>query len=701
MYLPRDAHLKISLACHLCALLAWVCVVAPSACAQSSPDFSGALGLNVIPNARMDQAGTIRLGASKVGSYEFGTFGTQISDRLYLGVRQSSLKNPDTDQKQLFPGMDLKYRLFRERAMRPEISVGFQSLFGHKRMAAEYLALSKRYEQFDFTAGIGWGRLGTRHNIPNPLLLKSLSSSSRDLDGDNPSGLDDLFRGDAGIFAGIQYDIPTISGLSLKADLSSDGWRAEKATYAKFDAPSAWSIGVSYRPYSWLDVGAAFIGTDQIMTRLSFSPNMATWTIGNSEKPIPVTLLEGRPSVSALHQKSMDHESRKLGLRHIYTQNMSTGADLDLKDYFSTALQIGQGARHLSNISGDLPEQLSFHLSKYGLRGPSLSLNRRDIEMAALTYQGSPEEIWQNTLIDSVWPEGIKRAKEKFKESFGFRIDFKNELSLSEEDSGSIYRAMVVPSFTKRIGTHFITEQSLRINLANNTERIEKYRGISLLPIRSDISRFTRNRILFDRQYLAGFATIAKDVHVAGTVGYLEEMYAGLSGEILYRPFDKPWAIGLEVDSVAKRDPASTWALSMSGEKVLSAFVNGYYEIPGTGATFQASAGRFLAGDIGADFKLSNELDNGVILGGTFRVSNRKDDDIYGGKTNLYAGISVSAPLGELSFLPNGSRASLDIKPLGRDTAQRLDHPAPLYQVTEPLYYRSITRHWSELTGQP
>ena len=443
------------------------------------------------------------------------------------------------------------------------------------------------------------------------------------------------------------------------------------------------------------------IGTNQLMARVSFSPNMATWSIHDSESPIPVVLLDGRPIVSSLYRKSTNEESERLGLKNIYTENMSTGADLDLKDYSSTAHQIGQGARHLSNIAGARPEQLSFHLSKYGLRGPSLSLNRRDIEMAELTHQGSAEEVWQNTLIDSVLPESIKRAKDKFKESFGFHINFKNELSLSEEDSGSIYRTMVVPSFTKRIGTHFITEQSLRINLADNTERIEKYRGISLSPIRSDISTFTRQRILFDRQYLAGFATIAKDVHVAGTVGYLEEMYAGLSGEILYRPFDRPWAIGLEIDSVSKRDPASTWALSASGEKVMSAFVNGYYEFPGTGATFQASAGRFLAGDIGADFKLSNELDNGVILSGTFRASNRKDPDIYSGKTNLYAGISVSVPLGELPILPNGSRASLDIKPMGRDTAQRLDHPVPLYQVTEPLSYRSITRHWSELTGRP
>jgi len=649
----------------------------------------------------MDDVGTVRLGASKVGDYHHGSFGIQVSDRLYLGVRQSMLKNPDTHDSELFPGMDLKYRLFEERSMRPEITLGFQSVLGHKRMAAEYLALSKRYHQFDFTAGIGWGRLGTQQSIPNPLLIKSLSSSDRDLDGDDPSSPAEWFRGDAGLFGGVEYDVASVPGLSVKADLSSNGWDAEKAAYSNFNVPAPWSLGFSYRPMDWLDIGAAMIGRDQIMARISFSPNVENWRIREAAPPTAITLEDGRPDIPPLQKKSVEATSESLGLKRLYRDDLAIGADLDLQDHLPSAFQIGQGARHLSNIAGDRPEKISFHLSRYGLRGPSLSLNRRDIEMASRTHQGSAEEIWRNTLIDSVLPEGIKRAKDQFKESFGVRVDFKNDLSLSEEDSGSLFRSAVLPSLTKRIGKHFITENALRINLVDNLNRLEDTRGFSPLSVRSDIHAFTRNRILFERQYLAGFVTLGHDIHLAGSMGYLEEMYAGALAEILYRPFDRPWALGLEMTSVAKRDPSSSWALAPAGEKVLSGFINGYYEIPNSGATLQASVGRFLAGDVGGEITLKNELMNGVVLTGVVRGSNRKDFDPYGGKTNLYTGLSLSMPLGSLPFIPDGSRALVDIKPLGRDTAQRLDNPVPLYSITEPMSYRSITRHWSELMHRP
>ena len=55
-------------------------------------------------------------------------------------------------------------------------------------------------------------------------------------------------------------------------------------------------------------------------------------------------------------------------------------------------------------------------------------------------------------------------------------------------------------------------------------------------------------------------------------------------------------------------------------------------------------------------------------------------------------------PLGSLPFIPDDSRLILNTKPLGRDTAQRFENPVALYDVTEPLSYRSLTRHWSALT---
>ncbi|MCB1550922.1 MAG: YjbH domain-containing protein [Alphaproteobacteria bacterium] len=687
--------LKVPCGALFCLVLFLLCAFPTSGFARDSASLSGTLGLNLIPNARMDDVGMMRVNYSRFAKSAHASLGVQISDRLYLGFRQTVDKQ---DDPHLFPGMDLKFKLFEERAYRPEISVGLQSALGHKRMAAEYLALSKRYRDFDFTLGLGWGRMGTRQTIPNPLLVKSFSSAKRKLDGENPNQPSDWFTGDAGLFGGIQYDIPTIDGLSIKADWSSDNWQAEQSASSSFNAPAPWSIGLSYRPYDWIDAGIAMAGLDHFMARISLSPNLQGWEARSSSPEPPIALLDGRPTLPALYQSGYAETSEQIGLSRIGFNDIRAEAVLDLKDTTPSAFQIGQGARHLSNMAGQRPEQIAFQLARYGLRGPSLILNRRDIEQAGLTHQGSAEEIWRNTLIEDIVPKSIQIAREKFKESFGFRIDWISDLSLAEDENNILYRTALIPSLTKRIGKHFITENAMRFNLADNFDHMSDYKGVSLTPIRSDIEAFTKQSLIIERQYLAGFVSLAKDLHAAASLGYLEEMYAGLTGEILYRPFGKSWAIGVEVHEAVKRDPTASLALAPNGDPVLSGFLNGYYEFTGTGATLQASVGRYLAGDVGGSLALNNEFDNGVRVGGFVVATNKSDFDVYGGETNLYAGMNLSMPLGSLPFIPDDSRLILNTKPLGRDTAQRLENPVALYDVTEPLSYRSLTRHWSALT---
>lgn len=662
---------------------------------------NGTLGLNTLPSARMDPSGTTRISYTRTTAYSTVHAGAQISDRLYISLHQTAENGEDN--RRLFPGLDLKLRLFKEKSMRPEISLGMMSAIGHKRTAAEYLALSKRYHNVDFTAGIGWGRMGTRQTIPNPALLKNFSGTHRDLDGENPNTPGDWFTGRAGIFGGVQYDIPAIKGLSLKGEWSSDGWKAEKSAYDDFDAPAPWSIGLSYRPYDWLDGGIAWAGGDSVMARISFSPSLADWSPRAAAAPLPVPVRERRDRLSALYRQDTIATTEDLGLSNIRRDELTAEADLTVRDDLPTPFQLGQGARHLGNLAGKNREQLKFHLGRYGLKGPVLSFNRRDIERADRTRQGSAEEIWRSTVISSIGDDTSpeKDKKDSFLKRFGVRIDWDTDFSLSERDSGVLYRTALIPSVRRHFRKHFISEQALRINLADSLTGLSDFKQPGLAPVRGDIKAFSRNRLLLEREYLAGFATIAPDLHIAGSIGYLEEMYGGATAEALYRPFDKPWAVGIEMTEAVKRDPETPLALGPQGSARFSTFLNGYYAFPESGLTLDTSIGRYLGGDAGGGVGLSNTFDSGATLRAFVTATNKEDVDLYGGRTNLYTGMSLSLPLGSLPLLPDGSRARVKAAPLGRDTAQRLDNPVPLYEITEPLSYRAVTRHWSELTPQP
>lgn len=278
------------------------------------------------------------------------------------------------------------------------------------------------------------------------------------------------------------------------------------------------------------------------------------------------------------------------------------------------------------------------------------------MEHALRDHHGSAEEIWHN--IDTGF-ETLPTAKKKSFAARGLRLDWINDVSLSEEDAGVLYRTALIPAYRHRLSRHLMTEDALRINLSDNITNLNLFRGINPLPVRGDINAFTRQRVIIDHSSLAGFATLRQDLHGAFHIGYLEEMYAGLSGEILYRPFSKPWAIGTEITLALKRDPLTPLALGISPDHVLTGHINGYYEVPDSSVTLKASLGRYLAG-IGGTFEIRNNFDNGVVMAATTTLTNQSDRDIYGGRTNGYVGMKLSVPFGSLPFLPDGSRMTVN-----------------------------------------
>lgn len=670
----------------------------------------GELGLNTVPSARMAPEGSARFTLSRQSPYTHAALGFQLTDRLYLGVRQTSeSENFNSETLHLYPGMDLKLMLYDERRFIPQISVGLQSAFGHKRFSGEYLVMSKRYEDFDFTFGFGWGRLGSRMSLPNPILLNTFQNKSRQLDGENPNTPKDWFKGDMGVFGGVEYTTP-INGLNLKADWNSDGWKAEKSAITNFKAPAPWSIGLSYKPLSWVDTGLSYSGQD-VIARVTFTGNVSDWKFDNAPLMPFIAMKPNRPDISSpTNDENSDddddfnqsiHTERNLGLTQIFITDKVAEAQLNIDENFPTPEILGNAARYLSNISGATPEKITLHLNHNGLKGISVSVNRPDLERLFLKRNGSPEEIWQNIqFTHDENDDGLGHRLSKIlssRPSSKFKLDVINDVSLSEEDSGLLYRSGATFSYIKNFNRHFISYQSVRLNLSDNLEKLNEFRGVSFFPVRGDIDIFTQNRLMVERSYYMGLATLADDLHISSALGYLEEMYMGFSGEILYRPFEKNWAIGAEMALAFKRDPYSFSALAPNGDHILTGFINAYYEPFNSGITMKASAGRFLAGDIGGTVSISNEFLNGVTLSADISASNKSDPDIYGDKTNLFSGFRVSLPIGSTNYLPNGSKLIVNASPLGRDTSQRLDMPTSLYNATEPLSYRHITRHWQNI----
>ena len=644
-----------------------------------STNLTGLIGHNTIPSARMSEVGTARIGASTSDPYVHYYMGLQLTKPLYINLRQTAeVSSLNASADRLYPGIDFKLRLYEETATRPAIAIGADSAFGHKRMGSEYITLSKRINNFDITGGVAWGRLGSAGHIKNP--LRSLSShfdQKTNYNSEQPRNIDDWFTGeDIGLFGGIEYFTP-IKGFSLKADYGANDYIGEQAIDG-FDTPDPWSIGLNYKPWKYTDIAAGIIGGKKVMARLTMQGSILDWpeySYGKNDKFL----------------SNLDNTATS-------QPNINLSAD------YPTSLQIGRVARSLTKKTDDTQNHLTIHLQHKGLKGPSVKLIKHDIERALKKSQTSPEEIWHNTTI--LTEKIINKEKFIFKKLFGlsnkqrsyaYRLILDNKVGLSEEDTGGLYRSSALIEGEKQLLFGLFMGSSIRINLANNLSRLQDYRSINNKVIRSDEDKFASRRVSIDRLYSSFLHSLKSDTHIALSGGYLEEMFAGYGGEILYRPFGKTYAIGAEGWQVYKRDTDTTWNKGLLTEHYNTGHINLYYETPNTNITNYLKIGRYISGDFGATYGIENTFDNKAKLSGFITATNQADTDMFGDTTHLYGGVSFSIPLGSIPFIPSGSEVRVSSVPLARDSGQTLDKPLPLYEVTEPISYRQLHHSWNQI----
>lgn len=684
-----------------------------TACASAynkSDSLYGPLGLNVVPNARINESGTIKLGTATLDPYLHTYLGLQLTDSFYVQLRQSAeISDLNDDADRLYPGIDFKLRLAKESTYRPEFSIGVQSAAGHTRMSGEYIALSKRYKAFDFTAGLGWGRFGSAGHFKNP--LKALSNHferDRALDGEAPSGIENWFTGDdVGFFAGIEYQTP-LQGLSIKGDYGADRYSAER-TALRYDPPSPWSLGLSYQPTSWLNIGVGAQGTDKLMARLTLNTNMKSWrNRGDYTPDKKVNFRSYRTELALNNQIEIAAKRENITLSDTTFDNTHIArTHLALNTRTAAPYQFGQAAKHMSNHAGPAVEELIITPTLNGLKGTPIKLLRKDMMRAAALKEGSADEIWQNVEfetqsknhIENNTPRGKNDGNTPFHHTLYFDLD--QQLSLSEEDTGVLNRTSLIAGFKgARLFGLFDQDMALRLNLADNLNRITDLRPRSPLPVRSDVDLFARRTLSLERSTLNFTHSFKPDLHLALMGGYLEEMYGGFGGEILYRPFKSRFAAGIELWQAFKRDPYTDLNTGFTGDRLLTGHLKAWYDIPGQDMTVGAEFGRYLAEDVGGGITLSKRFKNGVSVEGFITMTDTSDFDLFGDQTHINHGIRLNVPFGGYKYLPRNTRIKARLEPFGRDIGQKIQVGTSLYERTEPLSYAHIARHWDEITKE-
>jgi hypothetical protein len=169
-----------------------------------------------------------------------------------------------------------------------------------------------------------------------------------------------------------------------------------------------------------------------------------------------------------------------------------------------------------------------------------------------------------------------------------------------------------------------------------------------------------------------------EDLYSRLSFGLLEPMFGGLSGEILWAPAGKPYALGAELNYAVQRDFDG---FGFQDYDVMTSHVSGYYDF-GKGFAGQVDAGRYLAGDWGSTFTLTRHFGNGFQVGAFFTLTDVSFDDF--GEGAFDKGILISVPLTWITGQPSQQSAGLTIRPILRDGGARLSVRNRLYELTRP-----------------
>lgn len=212
----------------------------------------------------------------------------------------------------------------------------------------------------------------------------------------------------------------------------------------------------------------------------------------------------------------------------------------------------------------------------------------------------------------------------------------------------------------------------------------------SQLPhVRTDFVKYFRE----GKTGIGGLATnyrfrATPEVFATFKAGYLESMFAGVGGEVLWRPAGQRWALGADLYHVWQRNVDRLFGLQRY--HVTTGHVSLYYASPFYDLDFQMRAGQYLAGDRGLTFQVTRRFSTGLEVGAFFTKTNVSAERF--GEGSFDKGIVIRIPLGWIAPIDTQNMVGLDLRPVQRDGGQLLLGDATLYEETRRASQSELVR---------
>lgn len=694
---------------------------------QAPPSTSsewGGVGLLQTPSARMADDGDISFTASHNSPYTRYNLSLQPFPWLestfrYINVSNIRYGAPNVagDQNYKDKSIDFKMRLWQESRWLPEVALGVRDLGGTGFFSSEYLVANKRFGAFDASLGLATGYIGNRGDFSNPLGIlddrfkprRGIATS--DITQAGSFGLSDMFTGPVGVFGGVSWQSPW-DPLVVKIEYDGNDYKREpRRNNLRQSTPV--NVGLVYIPNRNVELTAAWERGDAAMFSVTLRGNPGR--AASAPKPFdpppekllphdlrgtgvsPATRLSGESPSAPLAANVIDGASfdakrpnwkqvadrlrDNAGIRvdEISSRNGELFISGYQSRYFTVSEGMGRSARILSNALADEYDWYTFRSTRLGMPIADISMHRQTFE-DYLDGRADDSTLRRSVELDAPARVNRETLYKPDQNRFGGGFNFGYRQNMGGPDGFILYQVNANYS-----GSLFFTPTTwltgtVSANLLNNYDKF-KYNAPSRLPrVRTDIRQYTTTSdVTMPNLQFTATRQLGRDLYGMAYAGYLEWMYAGAGGEMLYRPMGQSWALGANVNRVRQR--AYEQDFSLRNYSVTTGHATLYY-------TFDAreriigtlSIGRYLAGDDGATLNIARAFDNGVTMGAYATKTNVSSRDF--GEGSFDKGIYFSIPFDTLLPRSTRARANINWNPLIRDGGAMLQRRYSLYNVT-------------------
>ena len=725
------------LICHTAILV----ILATQTVAQDNgPSYTlfGTPGLLEMPTAESadpdDVAATIARSAS---SGTRTSFTYQITPRLsgsfrYGNFDQYNQPDPVTGQRGTFEtfdrSFDLQYRLTDESRYIPAIAVGLRDFLGTGRFSSEYIVASKSFgPTLVGTVGLGWGAMGQRNGFSNPLGVFADYFDTRPTYVDREFATEpgqgnggtlstnQFFRGDAAVFAGIEYQYSDTLG--FKAEYSSIAYPVDTFAPA-INVNSPLNFGLSYRYRDNIELGAAWMYGSELSLRGTYilNPTERPTASGFDKAPAPVRVRTADQRAAATWDQARQPEPAvRKGLTDLLAVEGIELVGLQMTDrvarlryqnirYRSEAQAMGRAARMMTQVIPPSVQTFVMEPVQDGMALSAVTLPRAGIEGFENRVGGS-EALLAAARVDAAGPARGLVTQPDPTPAFQWGIAPYFSLILFNKNKPLDFDTGLALDLQYSVNRNLTLAARVQQTARGAQEPLDVFDNPNdYVNVRTDAGYFGRSGAPTLEYLTATYTTrLAPDVYGRVTAGYLEKMYGGVSTEVLWKPATSKFAVGAEVNYAVLRDQDMGFGFALyetqaNGDRVevgdysvTTAHLTGYYDI-GRGYHASLGVGKYLAGDIGATFALDREYENGWKIGGYFTLTDMPFDDF--GEGSFDKGIRITIPYDYFIGTPSRKSVSTTVQSLTRDGGAKLDVQDRLYDVVRSGQLGDLTDTW-------